>query len=256
MNSIRFITGQPALLAGRALVVTDLHLGIEREFYGSGIKFPSQTSRIMESIDALAGSTGAERLIILGDVKHKVPGISVQELREIPEFLKHFSERMKVDVILGNHDAGIEDFAPGGVTMHPGSGFSSDGFYFTHGHAWPEPGFLGCSHVIAGHHHPFVEFRDRLGYRFREAVWARGALRREPLSRKFGKLPRSIPEAVFVPAFSHLAGGAAINGAQAGGDAANFIGPLMKSADQEKLKVSLLDGTYLGTLAGLRKAKL
>ncbi|MHC4479340.1 MAG: hypothetical protein ACYTEL_27285 [Planctomycetota bacterium] len=96
MDQIKFVTGKPALLVGKSLVVADLHLGIEREFYQSGIKFPSQTEKIKDMVEGLVKITKAERLILLGDVKHKVPGISLQELREIPQFLEHFSGKLEV----------------------------------------------------------------------------------------------------------------------------------------------------------------
>jgi len=38
MKDIKFVTNAPALLAGKTLVVADLHIGIEQEFFRSGIK--------------------------------------------------------------------------------------------------------------------------------------------------------------------------------------------------------------------------
>jgi hypothetical protein len=253
MDPIRFLTGEPALQIGKSLVVADLHLGIEREFYQSGIKFPSQTEKIAKRMDGLIKETKAERLVILGDVKHKVPGISIQEMREVPEFLNHLSEKAKVDIVAGNHDGGLEKFAPPQVRIHPGSGFALDGIYFSHGHAWPGGEFLSCSHIIIGHQHPFIEFRDRLGYRFREPVWVRGALDRDRLKERYKEIPGKLPELVIMPAFNELSGGAAINLRMDAESVRNFIGPVMKAADEKKLRIYLLDGTYLGSLPDLKK---
>ena len=76
---LKFITGEPALMVGKALVVADLHIGIEHEFRQAGLKVPSQLEGIVKRIDALIEKNKADRLIILGDVKHKVPGVSWQE---------------------------------------------------------------------------------------------------------------------------------------------------------------------------------
>jgi len=253
MAEIRFMTGEPALLAGSTLIIADLHLGIEREFFQSGIKLPSQTERMTGRIESLIEAAGAERLVILGDVKHKVPGISIQEIREVPEFLSRLSGRLKVDIVMGNHDAGIEAFAPKGVSVHPVTGFRLDDMFLSHGHAWPGKESMSCGHIIIGHQHPMIEFRDRLGYRFREPVWARGELSRDKLAGKYGKLHGKLPELIVMPAFSALSGGAAINRRPDKETERNFIGPVMRAACEKGMRVFLLDGTYLGTLSDMKK---
>ena len=255
MSSISFVAGKPAMVIGRALIVADLHLGIEREFYKSGIKFPSQTHRIVEQIDMLIKEARSRKLIILGDVKHKVPGISMQELREIPDFLGYFSKKIKVEIVPGNHDGGIENLLPENVKIHESSGFVLGDVYLSHGHSWPGPEFLGCSAIVMGHQHPMVEFRDRLNYRFIEQVWVRGKLMREKIMEKFKKIPKSIPEAVVMPAFNELAGGIAVNSEMAGEKAQNYIGPVIKALDRKSLRIFMLDGTYLGKLPDISGAK-
>jgi len=76
---------KPALFVGKTLVVSDLHIGIEHSFRKSGIKIPSGTENMKKSILEMIDETGAEKLVILGDLKHKVPGITMQELREVPK---------------------------------------------------------------------------------------------------------------------------------------------------------------------------
>jgi putative SbcD/Mre11-related phosphoesterase len=256
MDQIKFVTGKPALLVGKSLVVADLHLGIEREFYQSGIKFPSQTEKIKDMVEGLVKITKAERLILLGDVKHKVPGISLQELREIPQFLEHFSGKLEVDMVPGNHDAGIEKFLPPGVKTHPSAGFRLGDVYLNHGHTWPGPDFLGCKKIVIGHQHPLVEFRDKLGYRFREPVWVKGALNREKLEGRYKKMPASLPSITIMPAFNPLIGGMCVNKRSEDGYAKKFIGPLINSLKGRTASTYLLDGTCLGRLVDLKRAKL
>jgi len=261
MKPVSFVTGAPALVTGKNLVLADLHLGIEKEFRESGIKFPSQTPKIRERIDILLEETGAERLILLGDVKHKVPGISLQEMREIPEFLAYFAGKTSVEIVPGNHDAGIEKFVPKDVRLHPSEGFLLDGVYFCHGHSWPDPSFMKSKIVVMGHQHPVIEFRDRLNYRFTEQVWLRGKLKEEKIREKYkgkaadGKLP-GLPEAVILPAFNVLSGGVPVNRHLTEDMRKNFIGPVIKELDEKSSEVHLLDGTLMGTISELKKARI
>ncbi len=255
MDHIKFITGKPAIMVGNSLVIADLHLGIEREFYKSGIRFPSQTGKVLGRIYDLLEETDPERLIMLGDVKHKVPGISLQEAREIPKFLKQLSDRVEVWIVPGNHDPGIGEFAPKAVKIQPATGVIIDGVYLNHGHTWPSPGFLKCETIVLGHQHPLVEFKDKLMYRFVEPVWIRGKLSRERIEARYKTVPESLPDVVIMPAFNGISGGIAINGSQKGRSVDDYIGPLLRCVDQNTVSAHLIDGTYLGKLKDLKGAK-
>ncbi|MBU0530464.1 MAG: metallophosphoesterase, partial [Nanoarchaeota archaeon] len=142
-----FVTGEAAVLLGEKLIVSDLHIGIEHEYYKSGIKMESQTHVMKTRLDSIIKISKPKELIFLGDIKHKVPGISYQEVKEIPEFINHFSKEIKVTVVMGNHDPGIENL---GIKFHvkPTEGYASDDVYLTHGHTWPDKGFLGCRYIV------------------------------------------------------------------------------------------------------------
>jgi putative SbcD/Mre11-related phosphoesterase len=246
----RFVTNEPALLIGRTLVVSDLHLGIEYEFYQSGIKVPSQTEKIQKRLDRLLDVTKAKALVFLGDTKHKVPGISYQETREIPELLDHFSGRVRVVCIMGNHDPGLEDLAPKGVEIRPTEGFLLGNVYLNHGHTWPGKDFLKAKFIVIGHLQPQIQFRNRLGYVWREHVWARTSLNKDKLKKRYGKV-RNLPELIIMPAFNPFAGGLTLNKKGIFEERDKHNGPIVKTADTKKAKIYLLDGTYLGELKGL-----
>lgn len=243
----KFITNEPALLAGRSLIVSDLHLGIEYEFYQKGIKIPSQTEKIKQKLDNLLEATKAKTLIFLGDTKHKVPGISYQEMREIPELLKHFSNKVKTICVMGNHDPGLEDLAPKTVSLRPTEGFLLDNIYLNHGHTWPSGDFLKAKYLITGHIQPQIEFRDKLGYVWREQVWVRTELDKNKLLKKYSAVTHS-PELIIMPAFNKFAGGMALNKKEAFKERKEYIGPIIKCANMKKARIYLLDGTYLGEL--------
>jgi len=252
----KFVTGKPALVMGKTLVIADLHIGIEYEYYQSGIRIPSTTENMRKEIESLIKLTGAENLVILGDVKHKVPGITRQELREIPEFLRALSDMVNIEIVPGNHDSGLGEFIPDNVRLHPSRGFGTNECYFFHGHTWPSHEFLEKKYVFVGHEHPQIEFRDSLGYRYFEPVWVRAKLRREILRRKYRKIPPKLPELVILPRFNKLSGGIAMNKPVREIEREHElshtgIGPLVRSADLKNSDIYLLDGTFMGKLKTL-----
>lgn len=254
-----FVTGEPALLikdskhSEKVLVVADLHIGIEYDYFLRGIRIPSQTKKLTDRLDRLIDKTGADRLVILGDVKHKVPGISMQELREIPKFFNHFISKVRVDVFPGNHDSGLKDYLPKEVKLHKSSGSRISEFFLAHGHAWPDKDFLKTSFVVIAHNHPQIEFISKLGYRWSEPIWLKAELRPEPIAKKYGLLGSSkLPEVIVVPCFNEFAGGMALNRkVDYDNESRSFLGPLVKNINKPGARVYMLDGVFLGELGKL-----
>jgi len=240
----KFLTGEAAISIGKTLVVADLHIGIENEFRKAGVHIPSQFEAMVERLDRLLKITQAERFIVLGDLKHKVPGTSWQELREIPRFYQHF--RVKPELVPGNHDGGIKNTVPE-MRLYPSQGLLLDDVYLSHGHTWPGRDFLRAKWVVIAHSHPRVEFRDRLGYRWLEPVWLRGNLIKSRVAKRYGRVG-SLPKLIVMPAFNRFAGGVAVN--RTSQEQALF-GPLIKCAELKKSKTYLLDGTFLGEVRKL-----
>lgn len=246
---MKFITDEPTLVVGDMLVVGDLHLGIESEFYKSGFMIPSNIKKIRDKILRLARENKCKKLVLLGDVKHKFYGVSRQEEREIPSFLKDLAKRLEVHITPGNHDGNLRDIAPKKVKIHKTSGFRMGNYFFNHGQSWPSEEFLQAEILITGHSHPAVEFRDSLGFRSIEPCWLRAKLDKKKIEEKY-KEKGKIKEAVVVPAFNPLIGGMPVNRKAE----EVLLGPLMKN-EVIKLKecgVYLLDGTYLGKVKNLK----
>lgn len=254
-SEIKFVTGQPAVLVNDTLVIADLHIGVEYGYYKSGIRIPSNTPGLLKAVKELINLTGAKTLVMLGDVKHKVPGSTRQELREIPEFLAELGRKASIDIASGNHDTDLKNFLPENVHIHPSSGFGRDGIFFLHGHAWPDEKFLKADYVFVGHEHPQIEFRDKLGHRFYEQVWIRAELDRAKLAR-YKHLPSKLPELIMVPKFNRLSGGISMNYSmpeieREHKNEQSGIGALVRSARLRTAKVYMLDGTFLGELKDL-----
>ncbi|MFQ6009965.1 MAG: metallophosphoesterase [Candidatus Aenigmatarchaeota archaeon] len=243
---MKFLT-EPAVLIDNILVIADLHIGIEQELARSGITIPSQLPGIQKRIDSLLKETKARHLIILGDVKHMVPEISWQEKKELPEFLKQLSDRVKTSIVKGNHDGNIEYLAPEGVDVYDSDGFRIENFGFVHGHAWPDKQLLDCEYLIIAHAHPAIEFYSG-GARIVEHVWLRCPVNKKVFERRYKKECR-LREAIIMPAFNTLSGGSAFN-------SKDFrpIGPLLtnNAVLWKQADVYLLDGTLLGKLEKLK----
>lgn len=161
---LEFLERGPALIVEnreRTLVVADLHFGIEFDLASQGWHFRSRSRDRLERVVAIAGETGPDRIVLLGDVKHGVPITSRQEFRELPAILGRLREECPVLIAPGNHDGGLERFAEEGE-MLPMTGAVVDGVGYLHGHTYPDPSLDGML-LVAGHHHPFVFLKDEVG---------------------------------------------------------------------------------------------
>jgi putative SbcD/Mre11-related phosphoesterase len=262
-KGMRFVTGERALAIGRTLVIADLHMGVENRYRKKGVSLPSQSEKLMERIKGLAKRVRARRIVILGDIKDEVPGTSFQEEREIPAFFRRLLDILGVEVVPGNHDGGIERLLPPGVVLHPSTGFMLGKAWLCHGHAWPSPEFLKAEHLVIGHHHSGIGFRDKLGYRWTEPVWIRAELDPERLAEKYGKKTEqpsggrmgkgSLPELVIMPVFNEFGFSIRMNSSldEIQGFYEKGQMPVLRSAKRDSARVFMLDGTFLGELGKL-----
>ncbi len=221
-----FVANYPAMHLYDYLVISDLHLGITRELYRSGFSLPSQMKSLLGSIRELKKITGAENLLVIGDVKHNIPGISWQEMREVPEFFSSL-DFSKIILVKGNHDGNIERLVKdlGSVTVR--KSFTVKEYFFTHGHRKIS---TKKENIVMGHNHPCVRLKDRMGAYYTLPCWVIGAMGKKRV--------------ILMPAFNPLSGFSVVN-------ADGFLGPIAKHLTNSS-GVYLLDGTYLGKIKDLR----
>ena len=90
--------------AQAVLFVADVHVGKEHVFGRSGIAIPGGISeRTLKQLFMLARSSGAKRLIVLGDFMHNVPLRSETWLTYLSQLLDEHQD-LRVDIVAGNHD--------------------------------------------------------------------------------------------------------------------------------------------------------
>jgi putative SbcD/Mre11-related phosphoesterase len=249
--TIKFLTDYPAAFVTekKILVISDLHIGLETELLRSGIKIHKQIERFKETLDKLLEMTHPKLLVVLGDVKHKVPGSYMQELRDIPKFFQYMLTRVKVIVTAGNHDDYLNMLLPAEVKLYSSRGFRIGEYGFFHGHARPSKNLMRCDYLFIGHLQPSIEFRDKFGYRLIEQAWIKGKLDKQKI-RKYYKISKTGElNIIAVPSFNRMTGGMAVNTKLDG----EMLGPLLpnKIFDLGKSTAYLLDGTKLGLVKDL-----
>ena len=233
----------------RALVIADYHAGYEAALrYERGVEVPSRAeSRRERTLDLLA-ATGADRLVVLGDLMHSIGGPGGAERGELEVLFESVS--VPITVVKGNHDGEIETVieearehaafgSVGRVEVTGGSGIRLGEVGFAHGHSWPSAEALAGEVLCVGHEHPHVRLVDEVGGRRIEPAWLRGSLRYEPFVERIGEETWGDPELVLVPAFNDLVGGTWVN------VGADFLCPFLPEGLSAG-EAYLLDGTRLG----------
>ncbi len=229
-----FITNHPAMLIADSLVISDVHLGITRDLYEHGVSLPSQVKTLASRVNRLKAMTKAKQLVILGDLKHNIPGISWQERREIPEFLSLLRFR-KITITKGNHDGNIErliDIVKPEIKCRIGvkKSFTIGNYCLAHGHGKID---TKKKILVIGHSQPHVRFRDKFaGYI--EPCWVKGRVR----------IGGSEKRLIIMPAFNELCGATIVNEQP-------LIGPVAKNI--RDARIYLLDGTDIGKIDELKK---
>ncbi len=260
------------------LVVSDLHIGWEVALAEEGIHLPSQTEKLSARLQKLIASEKPDRLIVLGDVKHTVAKIELEEWRDVPSFFEETSRLVpRVQVVPGNHDGNLEALLPETVEVLSPHGVVLGDVGLFHGHTWPDAKMLGCNTLVAGHVHPMVVFEDPMGFRISRQVWVRAScdrkllakfvLRRSNVRLKQDEDPRGAlkrrlnidlkaANLLIMPSFNDFLGGQAVNRPAITKQKKfnEFIGPVLRSGsvNLERAEAYLLDGTFLGALDRLR----
>lgn len=224
----------------RCLLVADYHAGIEVGLrYERGVELDSAADERRDRLVGLVAETAADRVIVLGDLAHRVSSVGDAEHEEIATLLDELDDRgVDLTLAVGNHDTGIaEAFDRIDATDPTGRRMGPLGI--CHGHTWPAPEVLSASIVCIGHEHPMVKLSDQVGSARKERAWLRGPLAREPFADR-GDDQWAAPELVVCPAFNDRSGGTWINVAGEG-----FLAPFLPDALPSG-QAYLLDGTRLG----------
>ena len=240
MIATRPLAKKPALIIEgneRGLVLTDLHIGFENNFFRNGIFIGKNTvtSEILKDILDIIDEENPDYLILLGDVKSSIKSISKLEWDEIPKFIESVSKRIETIIVPGNHDANIQRVVPDSIKISNPYGMIIDNILLTHGHTMPLDTFSSVDKIIMGHIHPIFFQGDSIlnGQR----VWISLKTKKEYI------FPSSsgIIEIVIVPSFNKYFFSTQRNNYK------KSISPIIeKIKDVESAKIVTLDGSIIG----------
>ncbi|MDE1851158.1 MAG: metallophosphoesterase family protein [Candidatus Micrarchaeota archaeon] len=107
MRGISFVKGKPAMKIGSTLVVSDLHIGLEFKFSGSGVYFPNASRKMANEILEICKASKASDLVILGDVKESIGNVTRDEENALREFFETL-KGVRIRIAKGNHDAYLD----------------------------------------------------------------------------------------------------------------------------------------------------
>ena len=248
---LKIVPGDAAIiytnLGENTLLISDLHLGLEKEMAKKGFRLPAYSVRMVDRVRSIAEKYSAKRLAVLGDVKHTVGKVEDIDWGVVPWFFDTMLDLFeRVEVVPGNHDGSIKTVLPPRIVLHPsqgavlGSGRGRVGV--AHGHAWPSEEAISTRNLVIGHSHFTYEMRDAFGSRSREAVWVTASYDVAELMEGAGykSKAKGVGKLVVMPPFNRLVGGQPINRSK------SFeFGPVLssRSVSLQESDIFLMDGT-------------
>lgn len=136
--------------ARRTLIASDLHLGKSQTLRAGGSAVPAGVlGETLGRLDRLIASTGAERLLVVGDLLHAGVGLTAELVERVASWRRAFGGR--VVVVPGNHDRALPRVAQAWGIEVAAELLAEDGLAFCH-----EPCEVEGAFVWAGHVHPAV----------------------------------------------------------------------------------------------------
>jgi len=193
-KDIEIIEPHPAIYISsiNSILIADLHLGYEGIMAEQGVFLPKiQFKKEMEALEDIISKKDAERIILLGDVKHEFSETSYHEFKEVKDLFIFLKERFKeVDLIKGNHDNYIFYVTSKyGVNLH--DELEIGDYFLIHGHKYPSKRIERF--LILGHEHPAIAIYDEIGVKEKIKCFLVGE------------------NILVMPAFSYLASGSEVN---------------------------------------------
>jgi hypothetical protein len=237
----------------KALIIADLHLGIEKELWLAGINLPTQTSKLLQRVIAIKERFHSSDIFILGDLQHIIPikeekekeKILKEQYWEVYGFLKELRKYARLHLIPGNHDGGLDKTPINElIRILPSSGIRIEEIGFFHGHAWPSKEVIESNTLIMAHSHPTIRLRDSQGYQLQENCWIKGEIKSLPRRKEYSGVKKHPRTLIIMPAFNPLCGGIAVN-------KKGVLGPMKNLIDLQNAEVFLLDGINLGRIRNL-----
>lgn len=207
----------------KALIISDLHLGIEELYSHSGFLIPKfQLREIIHDLKEMLGKTKARRIIINGDIKHEFSEFTWSELKEIREFLNFLSSKLEeILLVKGNHDNYVIYALKKYANIKLEDYFLIEDMCFIHGHQKNlDLRQFGAKFFIIGNEHPVVVMRDEFGTKEKVPCFLYGDLEGKKI--------------IVMPAFTKVFSGAGVNEMTS----EEFLSPMLKNKEIDNFEVT------------------
>lgn len=182
------------------LVISDLHLGLERSMTYDGSYVPKfQLKDLKEDMRSAVDKTGASRILLNGDLKHEFKYTRFSEKEEIEDFLEFLKTRFdEIIVVKGNHDTFLEEVITGDHVKYTET-YLENGALFLHGHSsLSKTEVDDYDTLVIGHEHPALALEDEIGITEKVDCFL------------YGKTKNN-KNLIVLPAFSKISGGSKVN---------------------------------------------
>jgi len=215
-DDIEIVEFEPALYVRslNAIVVADIHLGLEWELEEKGVHIPFPTYEpIVKSLRNMFSYRPAGRLIILGDIKNEFGDINPEEWTQVQDFVNDVrSLGAEPLLIRGNHDNFVRIVLRRLNVEFQDPPVKLGSYLLIHGdkdHELPGDGSI----VLMGHEHPVISIRDSIGVKHRFKSFLYGDYRGTKI--------------IVLPSMNPLTMGTAVNEV----DASELLSPILRKAD-------------------------
>ncbi len=240
---MKFVSGKPAAVIGKNLLISDLHFGAEIELQQKGVHVEFKPREYAHELNQLKNETKTDTLIVLGDFKNNYLGTTQREKNALNELL-HDLKFKKVIVVKGNHDGNLEEmqkFFPK-LQVIPANGtiikYGKETYGLFHGHAKPSALVLSADVLLCGHAHPGVKL-GRKEVKWTREAWVVGNCNSTPEGT------RNEQKFVIFPSFHDLKSAAPINDSTR----KTFLNEIFNLLDAQ---VILLNGQRAGKIKYLK----
>ncbi|MEM3499667.1 MAG: metallophosphoesterase [Candidatus Bilamarchaeaceae archaeon] len=232
---LRFLYNEPAIFYKKALIIGDVHFGIEKRLMEKGIYENTLSERLKQKIENLIYNTKAKKLIIAGDVKDEITILDEITMK----LINSLCDNVEVIIVKGNHDGGIEKTK---AIVVDASGFLYGQVGVIHGHSWPNEEVMSAKWIVSAHQHPQIRFTDKSGKVHSEPCWVVAIANPAEISKYYNNFNKK-SKLILMPAFNPLVGSAIKKG--------EHLGPILNN-NLFKLNDALLfnmHGVLIGKLS-------
>lgn len=169
-EDVEIIEFEPALYLKSldAIVVADIHLGLEWELEEKGVHIPFPTyTPIVKSLRNMFNYRSARRLIILGDIKNEFGNINPEEWTQVQDFVNDVrSFGAEPLLVRGNHDNFVRLVLRRLNVEFQDPPLRLGKYFLMHGDKDYDLSSDGDV-VLMGHEHPVVSIRDSIEVKHR-----------------------------------------------------------------------------------------